>query len=154
MCYNVHMADKNIFKELARGKGDTLKTEPSDVAGSLQADGPASSADGQLTVDVYRDGDDIVIESAIAGIDPETDLDVHIKRDAVEIRGERKRSKTIDEKDYYYEECFWGTFSRTVILPEEIDPDAAKANFENGILTLRLPRLKAKHGKKVKVSAQ
>jgi len=111
------------------------------------------SEEGQLTVDVYRDGDSIVIESAIGGIDPDSDLHVNIKRDVVEIRGERRREKEVKEEDYYYQECFWGAFSRTIILPEEIDPDSSGADFKNGMLTVRMPIAKKKKGKKVKVSS-
>ncbi len=151
--YTIHMLRRkekhtdrggDIFKELSKAK---------DADGAEKKEDDKITGDGQLTVDVYRDGDDIVIESAIAGIDPDTDLDVNIKRDAVEIRGERERSKSVSDRDYYYQECFWGTFSRMVILPEEIDPDASKASFENGILTIRMPLLKSKKkGKKVKVA--
>ncbi len=136
---------KDVLKELSEAKRGIDETEGSEKE--------AEAADGQLTVDVYRDGDDIIIESAIAGIDPDADLEVNIKRDTVEIKGKRERSHSVTDSDYYYQECFWGTFSRMVLLPEEVDPDSSKATFENGILTVRMPLLTSKKkGRKVKVA--
>lgn len=105
---------------------------------------------GQLTIDVYQTPDDIMVESAIAGIRPE-DIDVDVTGDSVTIRGERKREKEIEQKDYFYQECYWGKFSRSVILPQEIDPESASVSFKNGILMVRLPKLNRSKSKKLKV---
>ncbi|MCX6737176.1 MAG: Hsp20/alpha crystallin family protein [Candidatus Parcubacteria bacterium] len=99
------------------------------------------SEEGELTVDVYADGDNIVIETLVAGLDSDS-LDVSIAHDLVTIKGERKRAKEIPGKNYYYQECFYGEFSRTILLPTDIDPDKAKANFsKNGILTIVMPKV-------------
>jgi HSP20 family molecular chaperone IbpA len=99
------------------------------------------SEEGELTVDVYADGDNIVIETLVAGLDTDS-LDVSIAHDLVTIKGERKRAKEIPGKNYYYQECFYGEFSRTILLPTDIDPDKAKANFsKNGILTIVMPKV-------------
>ncbi len=99
------------------------------------------SEEGELTVDVYADGDNIVIETLVAGLNPDS-LDVSIAHDLVTIKGERKRAKEIPGKNYYYQECFYGEFSRTILLPTDIDPDKAKANFsKNGILTIVMPKV-------------
>jgi HSP20 family protein len=99
------------------------------------------SEEGELTVDVYADGDNIVIETLVAGLDSDS-LDVSIAHDLVTIKGERKRAKEIPSKNYYYQECFYGEFSRTILLPTDIDPDKAKANFsKNGILTIVMPKV-------------
>ena len=100
--------------------------------------------EGELTIDVYADGNNIVIESLIAGLDP-NDLDISITHDLVTIKGERKRSQEISSKNYYYQECFYGNFSRTILLPTDIDPDKAKANFsKNGVLTIVMPKVEQK----------
>lgn len=102
------------------------------------------SEEGELTVDVYADGDNIVIETLVAGLDSDS-LDISIAHDLVTIRGERKRTKEIPSKNYYYQECFYGEFSRTILLPTDIDPDKAKANFsKNGILTIVMPKIEQK----------
>jgi HSP20 family protein len=107
--------------------------------------------EGQLTVDVYQTANDIVVESAIAGVRPE-DIDIQVTADSVSIRGSRHREKEADNEDYLYQECYWGRFARSIILPQEVDPDGANVTFKNGILTIRLPKVNKKKSKKLKVS--
>ncbi|MBI4087235.1 MAG: Hsp20/alpha crystallin family protein [Candidatus Liptonbacteria bacterium] len=110
-------------------------------------------SEGQLTVDVYQTPAEIVIESAIAGVKPE-DIDISVNSDSVTIKGARHRDKEVKEEDYFYQECYWGRFSRSVILPQEINPEEATVNFKNGILTVRLPKLDRKKSKKLKVKVE
>lgn len=112
--------------------------------------GPEEQPEGSLTVDVYRDDGDIVIQSTIAGATA-PDIDISILNDMVTIKGARTPEVKIRANDYYYQELYWGTFSRTIILPEEVDPDAAKASMKNGILTIRLPTLEKSKTKKLKI---
>lgn len=97
--------------------------------------------EGHLTVDVFKSGNDIVVQSTLAGADP-NDIDVTITKDMVTIRGHRSMEEKIKTSDYYHRELYWGSFSRSIILPEDIDPDNAKASIKNGVLTIRLPSLK------------
>lgn len=108
--------------------------------------------EGQLTVDVFQDDQNIVIQSTIAGVSPE-DLDVSITNDMVTIRGERRQSHDVDAEDYFYQECYWGTFSRSIILPIEIDADRAEAKIKNGVLTIRIPKANTAVTRKLKVKA-
>ncbi|TSC74521.1 MAG: HSP20 family protein [Parcubacteria group bacterium Gr01-1014_33] len=87
--------------------------------------------EGELTVDIYDKGDSIVIQSTVAGVRPE-DLDISITNDTVTIRGKRMCQDEVSEGAYYYKELFWGAFSRSVILPEEIEEDAAEASLKHG----------------------
>lgn len=107
-------------------------------------------SEGQLTIDVYQTNDDIVIKSTIAGVKPEN-LDVNINNDMVTIRGERQQDEEIPGDNYYYQECYWGPFSRSVILPVEIIADKAEATMKNGILTLRLPKADTTKTRKIQV---
>lgn len=107
-------------------------------------------SEGQLTIDVYQTEDDIVIKSTIAGVKPE-DLDVNINNDMVTIRGERVQGEDVDSEDYYYQECYWGPFSRSVILPVEIISEKAEATMKNGILTVRLPKADVTKTRKIQV---
>ena len=113
---------------------------------------PVVEEEGELTVDIYDKGDAIVIQSTVAGVKPE-DLDVSITSDSVTIRGKRECHEEVKEENYYYKELFWGTFSRSVILPEEIEDDMAEASLKHGLLTVRLP--KRRHGvvQKLKVKS-
>lgn len=112
---------------------------------------PEDAGDGVLTLDVYRTPTEVVVESAIAGVDP-ADIDVNVTVDSITIKGERRRSTEVHEKDYDLQECYWGRFSRSIILPEEVDADNAKAEFENGILTVRMPKRSRPQAKKLKVT--
>lgn len=108
------------------------------------------SNEGQLTIDVYQTDNDIVIKSTIAGVKPE-DLDVSINNDMITIRGERKQDEQVPEENYYYQECYWGGFSRSVILPVDILPDKVEASMKNGILTIRMPKADTTRTKKIQV---
>ena len=107
--------------------------------------------DGQLTVDVYQTDDEIVIQSTIAGVD-QNDIDISVTNDMVTVKGKRAAQEKIRSSDYYYQELFWGSFSRSIILPEDVDSDNAKASMKNGLLTIRLPKLANTKIKKVKIS--
>ena len=106
--------------------------------------------DGELTVDVYQTADQIVIKSMIAGVRPE-DLDISITRDQVVIHGKREEERIAKEDDYYVRELYWGSFSRTIQLPEEIDVDEAEAIEKHGLLILKLPKMDKKKQSKLKV---
>lgn len=106
--------------------------------------------EGRLTVDVYQTPSDIVVESAIAGVNPQ-DIDINATTDSVTIRGARHHEKTLQDEDYLYQECYWGRFARSILLPQEVDPDAAEVMFKSGILTIRLPKVNKKKSKKLKV---
>jgi HSP20 family molecular chaperone IbpA len=106
--------------------------------------------DGELTVDVYQTPEMIIIKTMIAGVRPE-DLDISITRDMVTIRGRREEEKTVRDEDYFARELYWGTFSRTITLPSEIDVDEAEAVEKHGLLILKLPKLDKKRQSKLKV---
>jgi HSP20 family protein len=110
----------------------------------------SSDTEGQLTIDVYQTDNDIVIKSTIAGVKPE-DLDISINNDMVTVKGERKNEEVIEHGNYYYQECYWGSFSRSVLLPVDVISDKAEASLKNGILTLRLPKADTTKVKKIQV---
>ncbi len=106
--------------------------------------------EGELTVDVYQTADSIVIKTMIAGVRPE-DLDISISRDMVTIKGRREEEKSIRDEDFFARELYWGSFSRTITLPSEIDVDEAEAVEKHGLLILKLPKLDKKRQSKLKV---
>ena len=107
--------------------------------------------EGELAIDVWQTGKDVVIQTAIAGVRPE-EVDVSIENDVVSIRGLRRNPAPEETKDYLHQECFWGAFSRQIFLPEEIDIKNVEAAMKDGVLTLRLPKLYREKTKKVKIS--
>ena len=106
--------------------------------------------EGELTVDVYQTPDDIIVKTIVAGVRPE-DLDISITRDMVTVRGSRQEANEVNTGDYFHKELYWGNFSRTVLLPQEIDVDASEASEKHGLLTLRLPKLDKSRQTKLKV---
>jgi HSP20 family molecular chaperone IbpA len=106
--------------------------------------------EGELTVDVYQTPDDIVIKTIVAGVRPD-DLDISITRDMITIRGSRLESSETNEADYFHRELYWGSFSRTIMLPQEIDVDGSEASERHGLLTLKLPKLDKSRQTKLKV---
>jgi len=99
--------------------------------------------EGQLSVDVYQDRNNVIIKSTIAGVEPD-DIDITFDNDMITIRGKRKKDLTVDEEDYFYQECYWGSFSRSIILPVEVEEEKIKATIKNGVLTIILPKAKRK----------
>lgn len=96
--------------------------------------------DGELPVDMYQTGDAIIIRALVAGVSPE-DLDIAITRDMVTLKGKREEIQESPDEDYYHRELFWGSFSRTILLPEEIIIDEAEAKEKHGLLEITLPKL-------------
>ncbi len=129
-------------------KKEILKTK------EIDPDAPEQKEDwlvseGQLSIDVYQTKDELVIQSAIAGIKSES-LDIALEGDVITIKGSRK--KPIEEEaDYFTQECHWGKFSREIILPVETDPNLAKASMKEGILTIRIPKIFREKKRKISV---
>lgn len=96
--------------------------------------------EGQLAIDVYERQDEIVIQSAIAGVRPD-DFEVFVHNDMLTVRGKRRHEPIEKDGRYLVQECHWGAFSRSVILPTEVDSDGISATIKNGILTVRMPKL-------------
>jgi HSP20 family protein len=109
-------------------------------------------AEGQLAVDVFQTEDELIIESAIAGLKG-SDLDIAIEGDKVNIRGKREKPTKEDRVNYFYQECYWGPFSREIILPVEIDPSKAQAVFKEGILIIRMPKIEREKKRKIFVKS-
>lgn len=125
---------------------------------SPQAEAPVENQDewladkfeGQLAVDVYQTEDDIVIQSTLAGVRVE-DIDIAVNNDMVTIRGIRQRDSQVRPEDYFYQECYWGGFSRSIILPVDVRSDRVEATLKNGVLTVILPKADKPRAKSIKV---
>ncbi len=106
--------------------------------------------EAQLTVDVYQTPSEIVIKALVAGVRPD-DIEISITRDMVTVRGKRVEQKDAEDDNFVYRELYWGAFSRTVVLPAEIDVDMAEAEQKHGLLTIRLPKINKDRQTKLKV---
>lgn len=103
---------------------------------------------GQLAIDLAQNEETFIIQATLAGIKVE-DLDILIENDLVVIKGEREKPQEKKDYEYVIQECYWGPFSREIILPEEIKIDEVDATMKNGILIIKLPKLKRERRKKV-----
>ncbi len=106
--------------------------------------------EGELSVDVYQTPTHIIIKAMIAGVRPE-DLDVSITRDMVTIRGKREQHTEGTAGDFFFQELYWGSFSRTIVLPQEVEIEDAEAVEKHGLLILRLPKMDKSRQAKLKV---
>lgn len=109
-----------------------------------------AEAEGQLAVDVYQTKDNVVIKAPIAGVSPDA-MDIEVAEDVVTIRGERTEDKEVDREHYYVQECYWGSFSRSVILPTSTIAEKAAASLKDGVLTIVIPKVAQDKVKKIKV---
>lgn len=108
---------------------------------------------GELAVDVYQTPDAIVVKALVAGVQPQT-IDISLTREMLTISGVRSDEREVEEENYFQRELYWGSFSRTILLPEEIDVDRAEASEKHGILMIRLPKINKKRETKLKVRAR
>lgn len=116
----------------------------------LDDDSPGS--EGQLPVDVHQTAGDIIIRAFVAGVRPD-ELSISISRDMVEIEGSRMEREQVAGPDYFTRELFWGSFSRTIMLPQEVDVEASSANAKDGLVTIILPKLDKAKQTKLRVKA-
>jgi len=109
--------------------------------------------DGQLSVDVYQTNNELVIQAPIAGVAPEN-LEVAISDEMIKIKGERKSQKEMKKENYLCQECYWGSFSRSYLLPVAVDASKANASLKDGILTITVPKMESTKTKVLKINTQ
>lgn len=106
-----------------------------------------------LAVDMYETEDAVVVKSAIPGVKPE-DIDINVTGDVLTIKGETKVEEEVKEENYIRRERRYGAFSRSIAIPASVVPDKAEAEFEDGVLTLTLPKAEEVKPKAIKVKAK
>ena len=107
---------------------------------------------GELTVDVYETDREVVVQSAIAGVTSD-ELDIALEQDILVIKGNRKNPVKDEDKNYFMKECYFGPFEKEIILPKEVDISQIKASMDNGLLTIKLPKLDLKQ-KKIQIEEE
>jgi len=108
--------------------------------------------EGELSIDVYEKPGEIIIQAMVAGVRPE-DLEINIGREVVTLRGSRESSKEVAADNYFHRELYWGTFSRTILLPAEVEAEEAEATERHGLLTIRIPKIDKGKTAKLKVKS-
>ncbi len=141
--------DGEVGVEPMEGEDDEMYPEESEWHG--QEDEIADTQqEGELPVDMYQTSEAVVIRALVAGVSPD-DLDIAITRDMVTIKGSRDEHQEAADEDYYHRELFWGSFSRTLLLPEEVLIDEAEAQEKHGLLEIRLPKVDKSRSARLKV---
>lgn len=152
---NTDAYDEVLDEEHEFGEDDDMEVshyeEESEWPGQEEAE--EEPQDGELPVDMYHTGDAIVIRALVAGVSPD-DLDIAITRDMVTIKGIREEYKEAADDDYYHRELFWGSFSRTLLLPEEVLIDEADAQEKHGLLEIKLPKVDKDRSTRLKVKTR
>jgi len=143
-----HMEEGEGFEDEMMD-GDSEDSEEGDVG---MRDNLENPEEGELPVDMYQTDDAIVIRALVAGVSPE-DLDIAITRDMVTLKGERQEIQEAPDDDYFHRELFWGSFSRTILLPEEVIIDEAEAKEKHGLLEISLPKLDKNRSAKLSVKS-
>lgn len=145
------MANKRSFFEKLTGSVSLSNEAENDFPETRSENWMSNTPEeGELNVDVYQNQNEIIIKTMVAGVKPE-DLDVAISRDMVTIKGKRENERTVADDDYFHRELYWGSFSRTVVLPQEIDVDSAEAIEKHGLLIIKLPKLDKNRSTRLKV---
>lgn len=112
------------------------------ISTTVKGDADWLQSKGQLAVDVYQTDTDFCIQAPIAGMNQEN-LDIAIEDEMLIIKGEREEPNQDKEKKYFSQECYWGPFSREVVLPEDVDSEKIKASLKSGILLITIPKTKS-----------
>ncbi|MFA6386194.1 MAG: Hsp20/alpha crystallin family protein [Candidatus Paceibacterota bacterium] len=108
--------------------------------------------EAELTIDLYQTNSEIIVQAMIAGVHPDN-LTINITRDSITIQGKREENQSISRENYFVQELFWGTFSRTIALPEEVNPEEAEAIEKHGLLIIKLPKIDKNKETKLKVKS-
>lgn len=147
------MKKKSFFEKLTGIVKDEEETGDKEISSNStenEIEELEEESEGQLTIDMYQTPTDIIVKTMVAGVKPE-DLDISITRDMISIKGKREDTNEIITNDYYHKELYWGSFSRTIILPQEVEVEEAEAINKNGLLTIRVPKLDKNKQAKVRV---
>jgi HSP20 family protein len=108
--------------------------------------------EAELAVDVYQTPRDMIIQTMVAGVKPEH-IEVTIARDVIVIKGKREDDQNIDDENYFTKELYWGKFSRTISLPQEVEPEFVEALEKHGLLTIKIQKVDKEKRNTIKVKS-
>jgi len=148
------MKKKSFFEKLTGivKVNDENNDQESEEQIEVELEETGIETEGQLAIDMYQTPSEIVVKTMIAGVKQE-DLDVSITRDMVIVKGKREESNDTAGNDYFHKELYWGSFSRTIILPQEIDVDESEAINKNGLLIIKMPKIDKHRQAKLKIKS-
>ncbi|MFZ2886713.1 MAG: Hsp20/alpha crystallin family protein [Minisyncoccia bacterium] len=149
--YDDFLDDPQTHRVPFSGSGPTRHAQVSHKVQPQEENWPQEEeGQGELAVDVYQTPDAIVIKALVAGVQPQS-IDISLTREMLTVSGIRSDEREVEEENYFQRELYWGTFSRTILLPEEVDVERAEASEKHGVLMVRLPKINKKRETKLKV---
>lgn len=147
----------SIFERLSGGRStdddydfDDVPVQTEERGSSVPISHTPERPEGHLPVDMYQTPGELIIRTFVAGVRPD-ELNVSISRDMVVIEGSREERSEVAGPDYFSQELFWGSFARTIMLPQEVDVEGCSASSKDGLLTIVLPKLDRAKQTKLKV---
>lgn len=146
---------KSSFFERLTGSADARnKIEIDDMSEDTDSSviTPKQDDEAELAVDMYQTPTEIIVRTMVAGVKPE-DLQVSIGRDMITIKGSRNTHHEVSDKDFFAQELYWGSFTRTIMLPTEVDADSAEAVEKHGLLTIKLPKIAKDKTRSLKIKS-
>ncbi len=144
--------ERDVTPEVGRrispsSKENSIREKEEEIESSWEEE-----LEAELTVDLYQTPTDIIVQTMIAGVHPDN-LTITITRDSITVRGKREENQSISKDNYFVQELYWGSFSRTISLPEEVDPEEAEAIEKHGLLIIKLPKIDKNRETKLKVKS-
>jgi HSP20 family protein len=116
-------------------------------------EGEVSTRTWAPPVDIYEDGDNLVLKAELPGFNP-NDVEIRVEDNTLYLKGERKFEKDVKEQNYHRVERSYGTFARTFSLPNSIDADKVAASYKDGVLTLTMPKKEEAKPKTIKINVE
>ncbi len=150
---SIKLEDEEEPIEIAVNPINKLNLQGRDIEGL--ADGESKweeEQEAELSLDVYQTENEIIVQTMIAGVHPDN-LSINITRDSISIKGKREENQSIDKENYFVQELYWGTFSRSISLPEEVNLEEAEAIEKHGLLIIKLPKIDKNRETKLKVKS-
>lgn len=146
------------FNHSEHGRDENFAEEPEELKEEKKPEkqdwlSAETEEEGQLSVDMYHSPNEITIQAMTAGVKPE-DLDVSINQGMITLKGKRQKTREIIEDNYYYRELYWGCFSRSILLPQDLDLEKIEAGIKNGVLTVHIPKTNKEKIQKVKIKSE
>jgi HSP20 family molecular chaperone IbpA len=152
---SIRLEDDDEEKDISVNTVNKLNLQGKDIEGLSDGDGESKweeEQEAELSLDVYQTENEIIVQTMIAGVHPDN-LTINITRDSISIKGKREENQSIDKENYFVQELYWGTFSRSISLPEEVDLEEAEAIEKHGLLIIKLPKIDKNRETKLKVKS-
>ena len=144
--------NKSSFFERLTGSKNAKEKVEIETIDDFENEIEKAPEEAELAIDMHQTPTEIIVRTMVAGVKPE-DLQISISREMITIKGSRSVERESKEGDFFTQELYWGSFARTIMLPQEVDADNAEAIEKHGLLTIRLPKILKEKAKSLRVKS-